>query len=83
MDRCSSRWPRRFCTDLDSTVVLTFNKNIAGTEIQLVQVNVPDYKVSVPETGEVGSLSSIVNTHWNLLYWEPMKKYFQKEEVSA
>ncbi|MGH2497844.1 MAG: SRPBCC domain-containing protein [Ktedonobacteraceae bacterium] len=74
-------------TDLDSTVVLTFQKNIAGAEIQLVQVNVPDYKVSVPETGEIGSLSSIVNTHWSLLYWEPMRKYFQKrsegDEVSA
>jgi uncharacterized protein YndB with AHSA1/START domain len=69
-------------TDLDSTVVLTFRKNLAGAEIQLVQVNVPDYKVSVPQTGEIGALSSIVNTHWNLLYWEPMKKYFQKAEVS-
>jgi uncharacterized protein YndB with AHSA1/START domain len=49
-------------TDLDSTVVLTFQKTIAGAEIQLVQVNVPEYKVSVPETGEIGSLSSIVNT---------------------
>ncbi len=65
-------------TDLDSTVVLTFRKNLAGAEIQLVQVNVPDYKVSVPQTGEIGSLSSIVNTHWNVLYWEPMKKYFQR-----
>src|SRR5215471_11230003 len=56
-------------TDLDSTVVLTFKKNLAGAEIQLVQANVPDYKVSVPETGEVGSLTSIVTTHWSLLYW--------------
>ena len=70
-------------TDLDSTVVLTFQKNITGAEIQLVQVNVPDYKVSVPETGEIGSLSSIVNTHWSLLYWEPMRRYFQKGEGSA
>ena len=70
-------------TDLDATVVLTFKKNLAGAEIQLVQANVPDYKVSVPETGEIGALSSIVNTHWNLLYWEPMRAYFQKREVSA
>lgn len=70
-------------TDLDSTVVLTFRKNIAGAEIQLVQVNVPDYKVSIPETGEIGSLSSIVNTHWNLLYWEPMRRYFHKGKGSA
>jgi hypothetical protein len=64
-------------TDLDSTVVLTFRTNMAGAEIQLVQANVPDYKVSIPETGEVGPLSVIVNTHWSLLYWEPMRRYFQ------
>ncbi len=33
-------------TDLASTVVLTFKRNAAGTEVQLVQVNVPDYKVN-------------------------------------
>jgi hypothetical protein len=38
---------------------------------------------NVPETGEIGALSSIVNTHWSLLYWEPMRAYFQKGEVSA
>lgn len=65
-------------TDLDSTVILTFHENLAGAEIQLVQVNVPDYTVHVPETGETGSLRSIVNTHWNLLYWEPMRRYFQQ-----
>jgi len=65
-------------TELESTVVLTFRRNAAGTEVQLVQVNVPDYKVKLPATGEVGPLSAIVNTHWNLLYWDPMKKYFQK-----
>lgn len=74
-------------TNLDSTVILTFHKNLAGAEIQLVQVNVPDYTVRVPETGEIGSLRSIVNTHWSLLYWEPMKRYFQQSpetrEVSA
>jgi hypothetical protein len=70
-------------TDLDSTVVLTFHKNLAGAEIQLVHVNVPDYKVSVPETGETGPLSAIVNTHWSLLYWEPMKRYFQEGAMKA
>ena len=70
-------------TELDSTVILTFRKTIAGAEIQLVQVNVPDYKVSLPDTGEVGPLSSIVNTHWNLLYWEPMRSYFQQRSEEA
>jgi len=64
-------------TELESTVILTFRKNLAGAEIQLVQVNVPEYTVQVPETGETGSLCSIVNTHWSLLYWEPMRRYFQ------
>jgi uncharacterized protein YndB with AHSA1/START domain len=78
---------QREMTNLDSTVVLTFHRNLAGAEIQLVQANVPEYKVSIPDTGEIGSLCSIVNTHWSLLYWEPMRRYFQQhlteEEVSA
>lgn len=65
-------------TDLDSTVVLTFKRNSAGAEIQFVQVNVPDYLVKLEDSGETGPLSSLVNTHWNLVYWEPMKRYFQK-----
>jgi hypothetical protein len=65
-------------TDLDSTVVLTFKTNIEGAEIQLVQANVPDYKVAIPDSGEVGPLSTLVNTHWNTLYWEPMRRFFQK-----
>lgn len=69
-------------SDLDSTVVLTFQKNLAGAEIQLVQTNVPEYKVRIPDTGEIGSLCSIVNTHWSLLYWEPMRRYFQHHAVA-
>jgi hypothetical protein len=63
-------------SDFPSTVVLTFRDNIAGAEIGLSQVNVPDYKAKIPETGDVGPLSQIVNTHWSLLYWEPMRHYF-------
>ena len=66
-------------TDLSSTVVLTFRDNLAGAEIRLDQTNVPDYKVMIPDTGEVGPLSQIVNTHWSLLYWEPMRHYFAAE----
>jgi hypothetical protein len=66
----------RDVSDLPSTVVLTFRDNFAGAEIGLNQVNVPDYKVKIPDTGEVGPLSQIVNTHWSLLYWEPMRHYF-------
>ena len=63
-------------TDLESTLILTFKKNIAGAEIQMVHVNVPDYEVYIPETGETEPLTTIVNTHWGLQYWEPMKRYF-------
>jgi hypothetical protein len=65
-------------TDLASTLILTFRDNAAGAEIRLEQANIPDYTVSVPETGEVGPLSQLVNTHWSLLYWEPMHRYFHK-----
>jgi hypothetical protein len=63
-------------TDLASIVVLTFVDNFAGAEIRLSQVNVPRYRVHIPDTGETGSLHDIVNTHWSLLYWEPMRGYF-------
>jgi hypothetical protein len=84
-------------TDVPSTAVLLFRKNVAGAEIQLVQVDVPDYEVRLPLVleeladivraeraaaqaapgGEFGPLSTLVNTHWSLVYWEPMKRYFQ------
>jgi hypothetical protein len=65
-------------SDFPSTVVLTFRDNFAGAEIRLDQVNLPDYKIKLPDTGEVGPLSEIVNTHWSLLYWEPMRHYFAR-----
>jgi uncharacterized protein YndB with AHSA1/START domain len=63
-------------TDLPSTLELRFVENVAGAEIRVVQVGVPDYKVHIPQTGETGPLSQIVNTHWNLLYWDPMRRHF-------
>jgi hypothetical protein len=63
-------------TATTSVVVLRFAPTIAGAEIRLDQVGVPAYEVHLPDTGERGPLESIVNTHWNLLYWEPMRHYF-------
>lgn len=63
-------------TDIASTVELTFAANFAGAEIRLVQSGVPSYRVRIPDTGEVGPLDQIVNTHWSLLHWEPMRSYF-------
>ena len=65
-------------TDLASTVELTFAANFAGAEVRLVQSSVPTYPVRAPDTGEVGPLEQIVNTHWSLLYWEPMRRYFDR-----
>ena len=59
-----------------SVAVLRFAPTVAGAEIRLDQVGVPVYEVYLPDTGERGPLESIVNTHWNLLYWEPMRQYF-------
>jgi hypothetical protein len=66
----------KLVTDMESTLVLTFKKTAFGAEIHMVHVNVPDYEVHISETGETAPLTTIVNTHWGLQYWEPMKKYF-------
>lgn len=66
----------KLVTDMESTLVLTFKKTAFGAEIQMAHINVPDYEVHIMQTGETGPLSTIVNTHWGLQYWEPMKKYF-------
>lgn len=61
----------------DSILVLTFRDTLRGAEIQLVQANVPDYAVRIPNpdgTEETGPLSTIVNTHWNLLYWDGFRR---------
>jgi len=63
-------------TDMESTLVLTFKKTAFGAEIQMAHVNVPEYEVFIEQTGEKAPLCTIVNTHWGLQYWEPMKKYF-------
>lgn len=62
-------------TDLSSTLVLTFTGNFMGAEIHLSQTNIPNYRVQIPETGEIGPLSEIVDRHWSILYWDPMRQY--------
>lgn len=62
--------------DLESILILTFKKNYAGAEIQLVQVDVPDDVAVDPATSEPTSETSHVNTNWYYRYWEPMHKYF-------
>jgi uncharacterized protein YndB with AHSA1/START domain len=62
--------------DLESILILTFRRNYAGAEIQLVQVDVPDDVAVDPATSEPTSETSHVNTNWYFRYWEPMHKYF-------
>lgn len=61
----------------DSTLVLAFRDTPGGAQIELTQANVPDYKVVIPNpdgSKETGPLSRIVNTHWNTLYWDGVRR---------
>ena len=61
-----------------SIVILTFKNTKSGAQIELTQVNVPDYKVKIQSpdgSAEVGPLSHIVNTHWHTLYWDQYRRY--------
>jgi hypothetical protein len=60
----------------DSILTLTFRDTLRGAQVELVQVNVPDFKVVIPNpdgTKDTGPLSQIVNTHWNTLYWDNLR----------
>ncbi len=72
--------------DVECIVVLTLRKNFAGTEIQLVQTNIPDYPdVGAQKTvgADQDSETTDVNTNWYFRYWEPMLKYFQAQARNA
>jgi uncharacterized protein YndB with AHSA1/START domain len=62
--------------ELESVLILTFRKTFAGAEIQLVQVNVPDIGTTDPESSELTTETTTVNTNWYYRYWQPMQKYF-------
>lgn len=65
--------------DLESILILTFNKTAAGAEIQLVQVNVPDDTTVDGATSQLTSETAHVNTNWYYRYWQPMAKYLQAD----
>jgi activator of HSP90 ATPase len=52
--------------DLDSTLILTFNKKGKGCRLDLVHVNVPEHDFKGVTEG------------WRKYYWEPLKKYLKK-----
>ena len=61
----------------DSSLIITFRDTLRGAQVELVQANVPDYPVVIPNpdgTEENGPLSTIINTHWNTLYWDKLRR---------
>ncbi len=65
-----------FLRGADGVLIITFRDTLRGAQIELVQANVPDYPVVIPNpdgTEENGPLSTIVNTHWNTLYWDKLR----------
>ena len=73
-------------SDVECIVVLTLRKNFAGTEIQLVQANIPDYPAVDPRKtagADQDWETTDVNTNWYFRYWEPMRKYFQVQAQNA
>jgi hypothetical protein len=64
----------------DCILILTFKPAYGGTELQLVQVNIPDYPdfdAKAAGAGDATSESAAVNTNWYFRYWAPMHKYFE------
>ncbi len=62
----------------ESIAILSFKNTKTGSQIELTQVNVPDYKVKIDSpdgSSEIGPLSQIVSTHWNTLYWDQYRRY--------
>jgi len=68
-------------TTPDCILILTLKKSYGGTELQLVQVNVPEYPGldASAASGQYVSEASAVNTNWYFRYWAPMQKYFQAQ----
>lgn len=62
----------------DCILVLTLKPSYGGTELQLVQTDIPEYPGLDPQSaaGEYTSETSSVNTNWYFRYWAPMQKYF-------
>ena len=69
-------------TDLACILVITLKPVNCGTELDMVQTDIPDYpgvgaKDSV--NGPLVTETTTVNTHWYSHYWTPMQKYFQAQ----
>jgi len=69
----------------DCILVLTLKPSYGGTELQLVQTNIPEYPGldAQAAAGTYTSETSTVNTDWYFRYWAPMQKYFQVQAAKA
>lgn len=69
----------------DCILVLTLKPSYGGTELQLVQVDIPEYPGldAQDAAGTYTSETSAVNTNWYFRYWAPMQKYFQAQAGKA
>lgn len=65
----------------DCILVLTLKPSYGGTELQLVQVDIPEFPGMdvAAAANEYTSETSAVNTNWYFRYWAPMQKYFQAQ----
>ena len=68
-------------TPADCILVLTLKPSYGGTELQLVQANVPEYPDldAAAASTQYTSETSTVNTNWYFRYWATMQKYFQSQ----
>lgn len=69
----------------DCILVLTLKPSYGGTELQLVQVDIPEYPGldAQAAAGTYTSETSTVNSNWYFRYWAPMQKYFQTQAGKA
>ena len=67
-------------SDVPSIVSLEFTDTTVGADITLTQIGVPTYQIAMTSSpfnphGEVGPLSEIIRVHWELAYWQPIRRY--------
>lgn len=72
-------------SDRPSILDLQFRDNTAGAELVLTQARLPTYEIDLSPSpfnpnGEQGPLSEIVRVHWELLYWQPIRRYLLDRE---
>ena len=73
-------------SDVPSIVSLEFTDTTVGADIILTQIGVPTYQIAMTSSpfnphGEVGPLSEIIRVHWELAYWQPIRRYLASRSL--